>query len=459
MKVTVYGTGYVGLVTGACLAELGHDVLCMDVDQARIDKLEAGIIPIWEPELDELVARNVREGRLAFTTDADRAVAHGPIQFIAVGTPPDAAGAADLQHVMSVARSIAAKMDGYRIIVTKSTVPVGTAQIITALVEGELARRDQAIPCDVVSNPEFLKEGAAVRDFLQPDRIVVGTDSARAREVMTELYEPLNRDLDRTMFMDVRSSELTKYAANALLATKISFINEIANIAERLGADIEEVRKGIAADPRIGHHFISPGVGYGGSCFPKDVQALHRTAREIGYDAQLLEAVEAVNNRQKATSFDKLSHHFGGSEGLRGRTIAVWGLAFKPNTDDMREAPSRTLIEALWQAGAAVQAFDPAAMDEMRRLYGDHPRLTLSGEQYAALDGADALVVCTEWAQFRAASLDEIGRRLKAKVLIDGRNIFPRRLAQEGWAYYGVGRPPREIPVAHLPPPAAAPVV
>jgi UDPglucose 6-dehydrogenase len=349
MKLSIFGSGYVGLVSGACLAEVGHDVVCMDVDPVKIDQLNAGIMPIWEPGLAALVERNVKEGRLHFTTDATQAVQHSQVQFIAVGTPPDEDGSADMQYVLAVAKTIATHMTGYKVIVNKSTVPVGTADQVAAAISTVIASAArQAMPApptfDVVSNPEFLKEGAAVNDFLKPDRIIIGTQSERALALMRELYEPFNRNHDRTIFMDMRSAELTKYAANAMLATKISFMNEMANMAEHLGADIEQVRKGIGADPRIGYQFIYPGCGYGGSCFPKDVQALAHTAQQIGYDAQLLQAVEAVNNRQKATLFAKLARHFGGVEQLQGKTFAVWGLAFKPNTDDMRAAPSRTLM-------------------------------------------------------------------------------------------------------------------
>ncbi|NLF55756.1 MAG: UDP-glucose/GDP-mannose dehydrogenase family protein [Thauera phenolivorans] len=441
MKLTIFGTGYVGLVTGACLAEVGHTVVCMDVDQTKIEKLKDGIIPIWEPGLQPIVERNVAEGRLRFTTDVEEAVKHAEIQFIAVGTPPDEDGSADLQYVLAVAESIARHMPRYRVVINKSTVPVGTADKVKARIDQVLAERGEPIPFDVVSNPEFLKEGAAVGDFLKPDRIIIGTRSAKAQERMRELYEPFNRNHERTMFMDVRSAELTKYAANAMLATKISFMNELANMAEILGADIEEVRKGIGADPRIGYHFIYPGCGYGGSCFPKDVQALGRTADQIGYDAPLLKAVEAVNNRQKTTLFAKLAKHFGGADKLAGKTIAVWGLAFKPNTDDMREAPSRTLLEALWEAGATVQVFDPVAMEETRRIYGEHPQLALCSNKYSALEGADALAICTEWQQFRAPDFEEMEDLLKSKVIVDGRNLYsPERLQGDGWRYYSVGR-------------------
>lgn len=443
MKLSIFGTGYVGLVSGACLAEVGHHVVCMDVDPIKIANLNGGILPIWEPGLEALVERNVKEGRLHFTTNAMQAVDHGQVQFIAVGTPPDEDGSADMKYVLEVAESIASHMSEYRVIINKSTVPVGTAHQVQARVLSVLASREIDIEFDVVSNPEFLKEGAAVNDFLKPDRIVIGAESARALALLRELYEPFNRNHDRTIFMDVRSAELTKYAANAMLATKISFMNEIANLAERLGADVEQVRKGIGADPRIGYHFIYPGCGYGGSCFPKDVQALAHTAQQIGYDAQLLKAVEVINNRQKVTLFDKLAKHFKGEENLKGKIIAVWGLAFKPNTDDMRAAPSRTLMEALWQAGAKVQAFDPVAMKEAVRIYGQQDGLNLCSDKYAALQDADALVICTEWQQFRAPDFSEMEIRLSGKVIVDGRNLYqPHKLKTDGWAYFSVGRTP-----------------
>ncbi len=461
MKISIFGTGYVGLVTGACLAEVGHNVMCMDVEQGKIDKLRAGVIPIWEPGLDAIVARNVQEGRLHFTTDAKQAVQHGLVQFNAVGTPPDEDGSADMQYVLAVAQTIASHMTDYRVIVNKSTVPVGTAEKVAATVQAELdarfviavpstgsgqAKARQSIPSfDVISNPEFLKEGAAVGDFLKPDRIIIGmnnsTTSEHARALMRELYGPFNRNHDRTLFMDVRSAELTKYAANAMLATKISFMNEMANMAELLGADIEEVRKGIGADPRIGYRFIYPGCGYGGSCFQKDIQALIHTAQKIGCSTQLLQAVEDVNNRQKTTLFTKLVAHFGGEAELNGKTIAVWGLAFKPNTDDMREAPSRTLMQALWQAGAKVQAFDPVAMKEAQRIYGTHSGLNLCPDKYAALQNADALVICTEWQQFRSPDFAEMEARMNSKVIVDGRNLYqPQKLLLDGWHYISVGR-------------------
>ncbi len=441
MKVSIFGTGYVGLVTGACLADAGHSVLCVDVDAGKIARLGAGEIPIHEPGLDSVVARAAAAGLLAFSTDMQAAVAHAGLLLIAVGTPPDETGAADLQHVLAVARTIGAHMAERKVVVVKSTVPVGTSDKVHDAIAAALAARGSALAVDVVSNPEFLKEGAAVADFLKPDRIIIGTGSEQARAVMTELYEPFNRSHDRTLHMDVRSAELTKYAANAMLATKISFINEMANLAERLGADIEQVRRGIGADPRIGYHFIYPGLGYGGSCFPKDVQALGRTAAEVGYEAPLIAAVEAVNARQKHTLFDRMAAHFGGAGALRGKRIAVWGLAFKPNTDDMREAPSRVLMEALWAAGATVVAYDPVAGGEARRIYGARPDLILAADSYAALDGADALAICTEWQQFRAPDFAEMARRMPARLIFDGRNIYaPERLQADGWSYISIGR-------------------
>ena len=441
MNISIFGTGYVGLVSGACLAEVGHNVVCMDVDPVKIEKLKTGILPIWESGLETLVERNMMEGRLSFTTDAAHAVQHGQVQFIAVGTPSDEDGSADLQYVLAVAESIARHMQDYKVIVNKSTVPVGTADKSQTRVAQVLAERGEKISFDIVSNPEFLKEGAAVNDFLKPERIIVGTKSERAQTLMRELYEPFNRNHERTIFMDARSAELTKYAANAMLATKISFINEMANLAERLGADIEEVRRGIGTDSRIGYDFIYPGCGYGGSCFPKDVKALVHTAQKIGYEAQLLQAVEVINDIQKTTLFTKLVAHFGGEAQLDGKTIAVWGLAFKPNTDDMREAPSRSLIEALWQSGAIVQAYDPVAMEEAKRIYGNHAGLTLCGDKYSVLQGADALVICTEWQQFRAPDFAEMANNMLSKVIVDGRNLYqPHKLQEEGWIYFSVGR-------------------
>ena len=439
MKITVFGTGYVGLVTGTCLADVGHDVICMDVDAAKIDGLKQGEIPIFEPGLESMVLRNVEAGRLNFTTDARQAVEHGVLQFIAVGTPPDEDGSADLKYVLAVAGTIGEHMNDYKVIIDKSTVPVGTADRVTARVAEVLAERGESVDFDVCSNPEFLKEGAALEDFARGARIVVGTDSEKVRERMRECYAPYNRNHEKLMFMDVRAAELTKYAANAMLATKISFMNEISNLAERLGADIEEVRRGIGSDPRIGYHFIYPGCGYGGSCFPKDVQALARTASQVGYDAELLTAVESVNKRQKVTLFDKLSRAFDGD--LKGKTIAVWGLAFKPNTDDMRDAPSSTLMEALWDAGATVQAYDPEAMKECRRIYGERDELVLVADRQQAVKGADALVVCTEWKEFRTLDGEWLKAQLGFPVVVDGRNLFePAAMKAAGLMYYAVGR-------------------
>ncbi len=441
MKITIFGTGYVGLVTGACLAEVGHTVLCVDVDQRKIDYLKQGIIPIFEPGLEAIVRENHAQGRLQFTTDADEAVAFGEVQFIAVGTPPDEDGSADLQYVRAVARSIGAAMTTPKIVVNKSTVPVGTGDQVRTEIETQLGRRNVHLAFDVVSNPEFLKEGAAVNDFMKPDRIVIGTSNALSEKKMRELYAPFNRNHDRMIVMDLRSAELTKYAANAMLATKISFMNELANLAERLGADIEQVRVGIGSDPRIGYHFIYPGCGYGGSCFPKDVQALHRTAREVGYDAVLLSAVETVNNRQKTRLVDLIERHFSGKAALAGKVFALWGLAFKPNTDDMRAAPAREVMEALWAAGATVQAYDPEAMEETQRIYGQRADLLLCGTRDSALKGADALIVCTEWKAFRAPDFELMATTLKQKLIFDGRNVYdPQRLAELGWQYYGIGR-------------------
>ncbi len=440
MKVSIFGTGYVGLVTGACLAEVGNDVLCMDIDEDKVKALRQGIVPIYEPDLDTLVERNAAAGRLRFTTDAGEAVAHGLLQFIAVGTPPDEDGSADLQHVLKVAETIAKHMDDYRVVVDKSTVPVGTADRVRETITAVLRKRGMAVEFDVVSNPEFLKEGAAVGDFMKPDRIIIGTDNARAAELLHTLYAPFNRNHDRLIAMDIRSAELTKYAANAMLATRISFMNELANLAEKLGADIEQVRQGIGADSRIGYAFIYPGCGYGGSCFPKDVSALERTAREVGYDARLLAAVEAVNNRQKQVLFRKMQAHFDGD--LRGRRIALWGLAFKPNTDDMRDAPSRVLMESLWEAEATVVAFDPVAMDEARRIYGERDDLILVDAPQEAVQGADALALVTEWNIFRSPDFQALGEALSSPVIFDGRNIYdPGMLRSLGFTYYGIGRP------------------
>lgn len=439
MKVTVFGVGYVGLVQGAVLAEVGHDVLCVDIDEAKIAGLQQGQIPIYEPGLETLVKEQMAQHRLTFTTDTQAGVNHGEVIFIAVGTPPDEDGSADLVHVLGVAKDIGLHMFDPKIVVNKSTVPVGTADKVRDAIAAELASRDLNICIEVVSNPEFLKEGAALDDCRRPDRIIVGTHSDEVEEVMRELYAPFNRSRDRMLFMDVRSAELTKYAANCMLATKISFMNEMANIAEHLGADIEMVRKGIGSDPRIGYQFIYPGCGYGGSCFPKDVKALVKTSEKIGVDARVLKSVEAVNHQQKQRLPELVKQHFG--EDLSGLVFALWGLSFKPQTDDMREAPSRVVIEAIIAAGGTVQAFDPEAMAEAQRIYGVRDELKLLGTKEAALSGADGLIVCTEWLSFRAPDFSEIKHLLKQPVIFDGRNLYdPARLEAKGIAYYGIGR-------------------
>ena len=441
MRVTIFGTGYVGLVTGTCLADVGHDVACVDIDTAKVDGLNNGIIPIFEPGLEPMVKANHAAGRLRFTTDAASAVAHGDVLFIAVGTPPDEDGSADLKYVLAVARTIGQHLGRPAVVVDKSTVPVGTADKVRAAIAAELAARGEDIAFHVVSNPEFLKEGDAVNDCMRPDRIVIGADDAGAVEKLKRLYAPFNRNHERIVVMDVRSAELTKYAANAMLATKISFMNEIANIAERVGADVEMVRQGIGSDPRIGWHFIYPGAGYGGSCFPKDVQALAKTAQQNGYNAELLNSVESVNDRQKAHLFDLMVRHYGGVDALRGKTVAVWGLAFKPNTDDMREASSRTLLALLWQAGAKVRAYDPEAHHEALRIFGERDDLLLCDSAYQALVDVDALVVVTEWKQFRSPDFNRVRDALRDKVVFDGRNLYhPDELEALGLAYYGIGR-------------------
>ena len=440
MKVTVFGTGYVGLVQGAVLADVGHDVVCVDIDAAKVAALQAGRIPIHEPGLTPLVQANHAAGRLHFTTDAAAGVAHGDLIFMAVGTPPDEDGSADLKHVLAVARTIAAHMAAPKTIVNKSTVPVGTAGKVAAEVRQALAQRGADIGFEVVSNPEFLKEGAAVADCMRPDRIVIGTASAAAERQLRELYAPFNRNHDKIVLMDVKSAELTKYAANAMLATKISFINEIAGLAERLGADIEAVRRGIGSDPRIGYHFIYPGAGYGGSCFPKDVKALIHTAHEVGFVPEVLEAVERRNDAQREVLAERIVAHYGGQ--LRGKTIAVWGLAFKPETDDMREAPSRNLLAALWAAGAQVRAHDPVAMQEARRIFGERADLTLCDSPMAALEGADALAIVTEWKQFRVPDFHRIAQALRDRIVFDGRNLYdPAVVARHRLAYESIGRP------------------
>jgi len=441
MKVTIFGSGYVGLVTGACLAEVGNKVMCVDVDPAKIDLLNSGGIPIFEPGLTDMVARNREAGRLLFTTDPKAGVEFGQIQFIAVGTPPDEDGSADLQYVLAVAESIAEHMTDFKVVVDKSTVPVGTGDKVAQRIHDTLGKRGVDIEFDVVSNPEFLKEGAAIGDFMKPDRIVVGTENPRSIAIMRQLYAPFNRNHERLLFMDIRSAELTKYAANAMLATKISFMNELSNLAEILGADIEKVRIGIGSDPRIGFQFIYPGCGYGGSCFPKDVQALEKTATDVGYQPALLHAVESVNKRQKELLFKKISEYFDGD--LSGKTIALWGLAFKPNTDDMRAASSRTLMEALWEAGASVRAFDPVAQEEARRIYGDRADLHICAHAEEALDGADALAVVTEWIEFRSPDFDRVRDSLRHPVIFDGRNIYdPNAVTAAGLTHFSIGRRP-----------------
>ena len=439
MKIAVFGTGYVGLVQGAVLADAGHTVICVDIDENKLARLRKGEIPIFEPGLEPIVKTNFAEDRLLFTSDAKTAVEQSDVQFIAVGTPPDEDGSADLKYVLAVAKTIATHMTGYTVIVDKSTVPVGTADKVSAMVSQTLKERGANFEFDVVSNPEFLKEGAAVADCQRPDRIVIGTESAKAEKILRELYEPFNRNHDKVIVMGVRSAELTKYAANCMLATKISFMNEMANIAELVGADIESVRQGIGSDQRIGYHFIYPGAGYGGSCFPKDVSALVKTAEGLGYAPWILNAVESRNQAQKHVVFEKIKHYFKGD--LQNKTFALWGLSFKPNTDDMREAPSRVVMEALWQAGARVQAFDPAAMEETQHIYGDRPDLMLCGTKEAALAGADALVIMTEWKNFRVPDFDRIKSSLKTPVIFDGRNLFePARMRERGLDYFSIGR-------------------
>lgn len=440
MKITVVGTGYVGLVTGTCLAEVGNDVLCLDVDPRKIETLESGGIPIFEPGLLEMVQRNVAAGRLHFTTDIERAAHFGTVQFIAVGTPPDEDGSADLQYVLTAARSVGKYMTDYKVVVDKSTVPVGTAAKVGAAIAEELALRGVDIPFSVVSNPEFLKEGAAVEDFMRPDRIVVGCDDDRAIHLMQSLYAPFQRNHDRLVIMDVKSAELTKYAANAMLATRISFMNELANLAEVLGADIERVRRGIGADPRIGYHFLYSGCGYGGSCFPKDVKALIKTAKvDAGITLKVLTAVEEANDAQKHVLGQKIKAHFG--EDLSNKHFAIWGLAFKPNTDDMREAPSREVIADLLAAGATVTAYDPVAVHEASRVYEGESRVTFSNSQFDALEQADALVIVTEWKEFKSPDFALVKERLKNAVIFDGRNLYdPAALAAEGFKYAAIGR-------------------
>ncbi len=441
MDITIFGSGYVGLVTAACFADAGNSVVCVDIDAKRVETLSRGEVPFYEPGLDQIVKTNFQEGRLRFTTDAEEGVRHGLFQFIAVGTPPGEDGSADLKYVLQVADTIGRLMSDYRIVVTKSTVPVGTADKVRDAVKAALQKRGDNVEYDIVSNPEFLKEGAAIPDFTKPDRIIIGTDNPRTAELMRALYAPFNHNHDRVVVMDVRSSELTKYAANAMLATKISFMNELANVAEKVGADIEKVRIGIGSDPRIGYHFIYPGCGYGGSCFPKDVKALVHTAAESGHMAALLAAVEDVNERQKRVLFERIRSHFGGD--LKGRTVALWGLAFKPNTDDMREASSRVLMESLWEAGANVRAFDPVAMHETRKIYGERADLVLCDSAETACDGADVLAIVTEWKQFRSPNFDRLAKQLKQPTIFDGRNLYdPQLLKRLGFTYYSIGRQP-----------------
>lgn len=440
MKITVFGSGYVGLVTSACLSQAGHEVLCVDVNQQRIADLSGGINPIYEPGLDELIKNGLADGSLSFTCNARQAVTHGDVIFIAVGTPADEDGSADVRHVLSVAREIGRQLQRNSIVVNKSTVPVGTAEKVLEIILEELSYRDLRLDIDVVSNPEFLKEGAAIEDFMKPDRIVVGTHRESSAEVMRRLYSAFNRNHDRVMLMTPRSAELTKYAANAMLATKISFMNEMAAIAERAGADIEQVRQGIGSDPRIGYHFIYPGCGYGGSCFPKDVKALAATAQQYGQQSSLLAAVEDINRQQKQWLFQRLERHFSGE--LKGKTIAIWGLAFKPRTDDMREAPSRQLMESLFSAGAYVQAYDPQAMAECQDIFGERDDLLLAGTKERALKNADALVICTEWKNFWSPNFSQLKSLLNDALVVDGRNLYdPQTMADEGFSYYSVGRP------------------
>ncbi len=447
MRITIFGSGYVGLVTGACFANVGNQVVCVDIDQAKVDALNNGQIPIYEPGLDSYISQSLTNGSLSFTTDAAAAVAHGEMIFIAVGTPPEEDGSADLQYVLQVADTIGQFMDDFKVVVNKSTVPVGTADKVSDRLQQALDQRGLDLGFDVASNPEFLKEGAAIADFTRPDRIVVGTDSTAVEAMMQELYAPYNRQRDKLIFMDLRSAELTKYAANSLLATKISFINEIANIADLVGADIEQVRVGIGSDPRIGYSFIYPGCGFGGSCFPKDLRAMEATAVSAGYLPKLLSAVSAVNDQQKSLLFKKIDSYFDGQ--LEGKTIALWGLAFKPGTDDMREAPSRDLMEALWQRGAKVQAFDPHGMEATQEIYGVRNDLLLCGTKEAALQGADILAICTEWKPFWSPDFALIKDSLKQPVIFDGRNLYdPARLQDQGIQYFGMGRSNRVAPSA-----------
>jgi UDPglucose 6-dehydrogenase len=440
VNITIVGTGYVGLVSGACFADLGNNVLCLDLDAAKVKLLKEGGIPIYEPGLEALVRRNATAGRLRFTKEVESAVAHGSLQFIAVGTPPDQDGSADMRHVLSAARNIGRHMTEYKVVVDKSTVPVGTAERVEAVIREELQVRGVDMPFDVVSNPEFLKEGAAVEDFMRPDRIVVGASEERAVRLMRQLYAPINRNHDRLMVMDRRSAELTKYAANAMLATRISFMNELANLSEKLGANIENVRLGMGSDPRIGYHFLYAGCGYGGSCFPKDIRALQHTAGEYGMQFSIIDAAEKVNRAQKQRILDKVRMRFG--EHLDGKKFAIWGLSFKPNTDDMREAPSRVVIGGLLARGAAVSAYDPVAMHEARKIFSGDPAVRFVEDPVDALDGAEALLIVTEWKEFRSPDFAELKKRLKQPVIIDGRNLYdPAAVRELGIEYLSVGRP------------------
>ena len=440
MKITVIGTGYVGLVSGACLADLGNDVVCLDINSEKIQLLNSGVVPIHEPGLHEVIERNVASGRLSFTTDVAASVAHGLVQMIAVGTPSDEDGSADLRYVLDAARSVGKHLTDYKVVVNKSTVPVGTADKVKGAIAAELSQRAaQDLKFSVVSNPEFLKEGAAIEDFNRPDRIVIGADDEQAIQILREMYAPFQRNHDRLMVMDVKSAELTKYAANAMLATRISFMNELANLADKLGADIEQVRKGIGSDQRIGYHFLYSGCGYGGSCFPKDVRALKQTATELGMPLKILQAVEDVNHAQKSVLLEKIRHCFG--DDLTGKNFALWGLAFKPGTDDMREATSRVVLEGLWARGAGVTVYDPVAMPETQRIYGDRPDLRYAQSPHAALNDADALVIVTEWKAFKSPDFNQIRTRLKQPIIFDGRNLFePAAMQAMGLEYFGIGR-------------------
>lgn len=438
MKITIVGTGYVGLVTGTCFAEIGTDVTCVDIDQRKIENLKQGIIPIFEPGLDELVRKNIREGRLHFSTSLAESMDNVSLIFSAVGTPPDEDGSADLSYVLDVARTVGQNLDHYVVLVTKSTVPIGTAQKVKAVIKAELDKRGVSIPFDVASNPEFLKEGAALKDFMAPDRVVVGVESDQARKLLEKLYKPFMLNGYRLLFMDIASAEMTKYAANAMLATRISFMNDIANLCERVGADVDHVRKGIGTDPRIGNKFLYPGCGYGGSCFPKDVKALSRIGRQVGYPMQIIDAVEAVNELQKGIVFRKLNEAF--NQNLEGKIIAIWGLSFKPETDDMREAPSLIVIDKLLSAGASVRAFDPVAMDEARRRLGN--RITYCNNKMEAATGADAVVLLTEWKQFRMPEWEKIKLVMRGNIIVDGRNIYDAdEIKQFGLRYTRIGRP------------------